>query len=339
MSFATEITRASTTSVAAARAAAIQSGATGLQIGAAALEGKWISIAEIMVLAPVTTLIVGDRFKADTLLAPYSKAGWMIEPGAGADLDAMLGNTRFRIGGTGSASLNDAEEYKQLVTVLRVVDGLIEAASLFVAHGQPTAPKSKKYDGIAVKFETDHLCSDIKAAAAATERRAIARSTMIQEGEATLLSKEMDALNKTSYFQYVEAYLQQIYNWAPSYMEVDAICYVSRESLKVAWEMTGTPSTVGGAIDRFSKPAKATGHLIYAVKPDQADSNAAIDPGKCKRLLYHFEGLLANPDTPPGDTWVPVTVDAVLKVAKLKTGMETAIRAAAVRCYYRASDV
>ena len=335
MSFATEIAQASQASVQEARGKALAAKLPGAEIGAAALEGKWISLQEVMFLPCVMALTADDRSKAHALLKPYADAGWMIEPGAGVTLDAMLKVSRMRLGDTGAEVLT-GDNIAQLATNLRIVDGLIEDASLFAAHGQPTAEKSKNYDGIAVKFDNDHLCADQRAAVSATERRAIARSTMLQDGEAKMLSKEIGALNAASYFQYVEAYLQQRYSWEPSYLEVEGICYVSKEPVRLAWEMRGTASRPGGAIDTFTKPTKATGHLMYAVKPDGADSNAATDPGKCKRLLYHFEALLADPAVPPaGDGWAEVKVDDVLKVAKLKPGMEAGIRAAAVPCYYR----
>lgn len=342
MTFTSEITGKRDANVVAARAAAAVGGLTGTAIRDAVQEGQWVAIAEVMLLPSVVALTAGQKFKADALAADYIRTGWELAPGNGADLDTVLSRSRFRNGPTGTPVLT-LDQASQLIVVLRVIGGLIDDASLFVPHGQPTAPKSRKLDGIAVKFETDHLCPDKKSALAATQRRAIARSTMLQDGEAILLSREIEALNQVSYFQYVEAYLQQRYSWSPSYMEVDAICYVSKSSIKVGWEVTGTASTPGGAIDTFTNPTPITGHLIYAVKPDGADANAAVDPGKCKRLLYHLEGMVPNAATAPpargGAEWVAVTVDLVLKAVKLKPGMEASIRAAAIPCYYRASDV
>ncbi len=337
MSFATEIVQASQASVQLARQTAVVDKLSGLEIGKAALAGKWITVSQVMGLPSLTSLTSDDRRKAFALLQPYADGHWMIEPGNGVDLDAVLRGSRFRIGADDTDILTGADEYAQLVTHLRVVDGIVSDASLFVPHGQPTAEKSKNYNAIAVKFENDHLCADVREATTATERRAIARSTMLQAGEGKVLSRDVEALNKVSYFQYVEAYLEQRYAWSPSYMEVEGICFVSKESVKVAWELTGTASKPGGAIDKFTKPTKATGHLMYAVKPDAADPNADSDPGKCKRLVYHFEALLGDPATPPpGKGWQEVRVEDVLKVATLKTGMKETIMAAAVRCYYKA---
>ena len=337
MTFATEIAQASTTGIADARAAAVLAGTVGVALGAAALEGKWVPISQIAAL-PVIGTLTGERAnEARLLLDPYVKNGWSFAPGAGMDLDAKIATGQFRIG-TGAAMPSADEGAKGMVTALRMVDGIIDDAARFVAHGAPTAPKAPSFDGIAVKFVTDHLCKDEKEAIAASQRRALARSTMLQIGEATLFAKDMNALNAASYFQYVEAYLGKTFSWTPDYIDVSAICYVSKESIKVGWEIVGTKTKPANPapFDTFSKPAKATGHLMYAVKSDGADPSAATDVGKCKRLMYHFEGLLADPAVPPDATWTEVTVDAVLKAAALKSsGQEAAIRAAAVRCYYR----
>ena len=335
MTFATEIAQASTAGIATARQAAVQAGIVGVALGAAALEGKWVAISEIAQLPAINALTAEKATEARLLLDPYSRNGWMFAPGAGVDLDAKIAAGQFRIG-TGAALPSADAGCLLMVTALRMVDGIISDAARFVAHGAPTAPKAPKFDGIAVKFVDDHLCKDEKEAVAASQRRAIARSTMLQLGEATLFSRDMNALNAASYFQYVEAYLAKTFSWTPDYIDVSAICYVSRDSVRIGWEIIGTKTKPSNPapFDTFSKPTKVTGHLMYAVKSDGADPNAATDVGKCKRLMYHFEGLLADPAA-PGPGWTEVTVDAVLKAAGLKTGQETGIRAAAVRCYYR----
>lgn len=339
MTFATEISDASRRGVDTARAAALAAKLQGQALGDAALEGKWISINEILALPSITNLTAEQKAEITKLLSPYAKHEWMIEPANGADLDTILKASRYRMGGKGSTVI-PAADAEPLITNLRVVDGLIAGASLFVPHGQPTAPKSKRFDGIAEKFATDHLCKDAKGATSASERRSIARSTMLHENEAKLLSKEMEALNNVSYFQYVEAYLETALSWVPSYLEVEGICYVSKESVKVAWEISGTASTAGGPINTFTKPAKATGHLVFAVKPDEADRYATTEPKKSKRLLYHFGGLVASKDAAPAGDWIAVTVEQVLKVANIKSeAQKTAIRAAALPCYYKSGEV
>ena len=105
----------------------------------------------------------------------------------------------------------------------------------------------------------------------------------------------------------------------------------------VAGRWTVKPVLLRDHLSLSPEPSSSTWPIPFAVKPDAADSNAATEPGKCKRLLYHFEGLLDSATTSPGDDWESVTVDNVLKVAKLKSpNMEAAIRAAGLPCYYRA---
>jgi len=340
LSFSSEIVAASNSGLAAAQASALTQGLQGPALGAAKLEGRWIGIGELLSLPSVTGRRAEVQSKIRSLLADYLKQGWMFDPGKGADLATVLKAAKYRIGGTGSAALTNVEA-ESFVNVLLLIDGLIEEESLFSAHGAPTAPKSKDHDGIAVKFATDHLAEDIKEAAAVSARRGLTRSTLLQNGEASVLASEMNALNKCSFFQLVEAHLEQRYGWTPQTVRVESICYVSRTPVKVAWEVQGSiPDANSGKPTKFTKPTKVTGHLMYAVKPDEADAHAANDPQKCKRLLYHFEDLLADPDVPPtagGGTkaWEKLSLESILKPASGKKELVDAVRRAAVTVYYQ----
>lgn len=336
MSLKDDLLAAATKNGNEARKEAMDKKLPGPEIGKAALEGRWVGMPQLMSLPAVATCRAEAQLKIKTLLKDYAAADWMIDPASGPKLADSLKASKFRIGTDASGLVNDGGQ-QSLIDVLLVIDGLIEEESLFSAHGAPTAEGSKLYPGIAVKFAEDHLGNEAKDASSISARRALTRSSVLQSGEAKVLSAEIKALNDCRFFQLVEAHLVERYGWMPQTTEVESICYVSREPIKVGWEVTGSQiDPTSNKPTKFSKPAKATGHLMYAVKPDQADPNAASDPQKCKRLLYHFEALLADPNTPPtggGKTWEKLALDSIVKAAGKKELVEAARRAAVVVYY------
>lgn len=343
MPFTTEIQNASTANREAARRAAQVQGIKGEELGQAVLAGRWISIDDILKMNSITQLTWQESSKILALAKPYAWAGWMIDPGAGNDIEAMLKNSKFRIGGTGAPTFNE-NEAEAFVKLMRMIDGIIANVSMIVPHGQLTAPKSKDFDAIAVKFVEDHFCNDVEGAKATSQRRALARSTMLKKDEGNALSREVVVLNEVRYFQYVEEYLKKRYGFDMDYKNVESICYLSKSKINVAWQINGTASDAGvGTINQFSEPAKINGHLIYAVKPDEADKNANGDVSKCKRIIYHFEGIVPDVKSLPfGSEWIEVTLDDVLKVANKANGndkraneLTNKLRAAAVPCFFR----
>lgn len=302
----------------AARQAALQEKRVADIVGDMEAAGV-VGVDAILAFRCVMTATAQDRTQIKALLEPYGKAGWRVSPGTGPSLKDMLRNARFKFGSSNEWLPSD-DSTRPFVDVLLRVDGILEDASLFAAHGAPTAEKCKEYEGIAVKFFSDHLGKDPAAASAITARRAIARSTVLSANNAKSLEAEFKKLNDQSVFHYIETFLEQVYSWQPTTAEVNAVCYVSKTEM-TGWEITGTASSPAGGIDTFSKPAKTTGHLMYAIKKDVANEK--------KRVIYHFEALLDSAAEPPaGKGWTAITADKVVQTVKgdLKPGQEKQLR-------------
>lgn len=330
MSMLQDLQQATTQKKNAARATALQE-KRNAEIESDMKAASFVSVDGILNLACVIATTAQNRTQIGTLLQPYERAGWRISIGSGAVLKDVLRGARYQIGVSGESFPYD-DSSKPFADVLLRVDGILEQASLFEAHGSPEAPKCKQYDGIAVKFFEDHLGLDTAAASAISARRAIARSTVLSTANANALAAEFKKLNDQSVFHYIEEYLKTVYQWMPTTAAVNSVCYVSKARM-TGWEITGTAKSAGGGVDTFSKPVKTSGHLMYAIKIDLANEK--------RRVLYHFEGLLEDPAVPPaGRGWSAVTADKVLGAIKstLKAGQDTQLQSSfPAAVYYKAT--
>jgi hypothetical protein len=267
-------------------------------------EASWVMVGPIMKFKAVTDDVTADvSRKVIQYLTPYTKCGILPYKTATTDFKQFLSNSRYLVGGD-EFGPNDGEA-RLFVDCLIQVNAEIEEVGVFSPHGSPTAEKSKKYDGIAVKFDDDHLGKSKKAGYEVAVGRKKARSTTIDEVYATTLDSEVRRLNEAKVYQYAERYLELVFNWNPTNAAVDSLLFATKDKIQ-GWDYTGTKTGASTEFNKFTAGDMVKGHLIYAVKNDVSKETS--------RLLYHFEMIVQDPGkVPAGRTWQMMSADAVVK--------------------------
>ncbi len=317
MSLITELQTLSTQQANKARADCIAAG-NNAGIAEAMKDASWIMVAPIMKFKAVTEEVTSDAVrKIAQYLTPYTKCGILPWKTATNDFKQFLTNSRYLID-KGEFGPNDGEA-RLFLDCLIQVNAEIEEVGVFSSHGSPTADKSKKYDGIAVKFHGDHLAAKKTDGYEVAVGRKKAKSTSIDEVYAKTLASEVNRLNAAKVYQYAERYLELVFDWNPMNAAVDSLLFATKDMVQ-GWDYTGTKTGTSTDVNRFTKGETIKGHLIYAVKNDVTKET--------NRLLYHFEMIVAEPKkVPVGKTWQMMPVDSVVKKFSKEFGGETSTAA------------
>jgi hypothetical protein len=320
MSLITELQLLSAAQANQARADCIAAG-NNAGIADAMKEASWIMVGTIMKFKAVTTEVTAEAArKIAQYLTPYTTCGILPYKNPTTDFKQFLNNSRYVIN-KGEFGPTDGEA-RLFIDCLIQVNAEIEEVGVFSAHGSPTAEKSKKYDGIAVKFHGDHLAAKKTDGYEVAVGRKKAKSTSIDEVYAKTLESEVNRLNAAKVYQYAERYLELVFEWNPLNAAVDSLLFATRDTVQ-GWDYTGSKTGASTEFNKFTKGDTIKGHLIYAVKNDVSKET--------NRLLYHFELIVTDPKTvPAGKPWQMMPVDTVVKKFSKEFGGETTTAARAL---------